>query len=263
MGDLPLIIGHRGASAVAPENTLLAFEEALKLGADGVEFDVRLARDEVPVVIHDRTLSRTGMIKGVVSELDSEELKAVDVGTWFRRKSALRSGEFENQKVPTLQQALDLFKRLRGVFYLEMKSEGDGSKLAAEVVKAIQLNQMTDKVVVSSFDLSLIAEAKKTDAGIRTSALFEPNKARPLDMLRRLKLIGRAKAFGADEISLHNTLAGRRVVEKALQSDLEVVVWTVDNPRWIKHARSWGVKALITNDPGPMIRFLKTQLARQ
>ena len=69
MSELPLIIGHRGASAIAPENTLAAFKRAIQDGADGIEFDVRLSQDGVPVVIHDATLARTGLTDGVVAEL--------------------------------------------------------------------------------------------------------------------------------------------------------------------------------------------------
>src|SRR5215208_2524413 len=79
----PLIIGHRGASAVAPENTMAAFREAIATGADGIEFDVRLTRDGVPVIIHDSTLRRTGGLQRRVSDLAASELEQVDVGSWF------------------------------------------------------------------------------------------------------------------------------------------------------------------------------------
>ncbi|MBV9957612.1 MAG: glycerophosphodiester phosphodiesterase, partial [Acidobacteria bacterium] len=85
-----LIIGHRGASAAAPENTLVAFERAMADGADGVEFDVQLARDGVPVVIHDATLRRTGLKEGLIAELSSNELARTDVGTWFNRRFPAR-----------------------------------------------------------------------------------------------------------------------------------------------------------------------------
>ncbi len=75
MNSTPLILGHRGASALAPENTIAAFARAMHDGADGVEFDVRLSRDQVPVVIHDSTLKRTGLIDSVVSALTAAELQ--------------------------------------------------------------------------------------------------------------------------------------------------------------------------------------------
>ena len=100
MSRLPLIIGHRGASALAPENTLAAFRRAINDGADGIEFDVRLAKDGVAVVIHDATLERTtGSIRSRVSQLTAAELNAIDVGSWFRPSESSRS--FAGEKVPS------------------------------------------------------------------------------------------------------------------------------------------------------------------
>src|SRR5436305_14482245 len=100
---LPLIIGHRGAAAVAPENTLVSFARAYRDGADGIEFDVRLARDRVPVVIHDATLRRTGAHTGCVAALSAAELAATALGSCFNRRfPALARAEFMPAGVPTL-----------------------------------------------------------------------------------------------------------------------------------------------------------------
>jgi glycerophosphoryl diester phosphodiesterase len=136
-----------------------------------------------------------------------------------------------------------------------MKSdEGEGPALAAEVVRVTCEAAMKHQVVVESFDLACICEVKRLDSTIRTAALFEPKLSRPISTIRRLKMIDAAIDVRADEIALHYTLAGRPVIEKARQRGLEVVVWTVDDPRWISTARSLGVKALISNDPAPMVR---------
>ncbi|HEY5402272.1 MAG TPA: glycerophosphodiester phosphodiesterase family protein, partial [Pyrinomonadaceae bacterium] len=81
----PLIIGHRGASAVTPENTLGAFRKAIEVGADGIEFDVRLTRDGMPVVIHDDNLRRTGGRPDLIRSVSLADLTQVDVGSWFTR----------------------------------------------------------------------------------------------------------------------------------------------------------------------------------
>jgi glycerophosphoryl diester phosphodiesterase len=253
--DSPLIIAHRGASASAPENTLAAFERAMQDGADGIEFDVRLSGDGVPVVIHDATLARTGLINALVSNLPAAELGQIDVGSWFSRRQRGPMVDYSGEKLPSLHQVLDLFSHRSGLLYLEMKSEDDGARLAAEVVRAIQKLSMGERVIVSSFDLSLVQQVKLIESGIRTAALFEPRVSRPVAVVRRLKLVAVARAIGADEIALHHTLAGHRVIENATQSQLAVVVWTVDNPKWIERARSWGIKALITNDPAAMLRY--------
>jgi glycerophosphoryl diester phosphodiesterase len=251
----PLILGHRGASAVAPENTLAAFSRAIRDGADGIEFDVRLSRDQVPVVIHDATLKRTGLIDRNVAELTAAELQKIDVGRWFAEPTQTPTESFGGEKLPTLVQVFELFSGISGALYLEMKCcAGEGAALAAEVVRLSRESRLADRVVVESFDLAAIAEVKRIDAGIRTAALFEPRLSQPISTLRRLKMVDIALGVGADEIALHYTLAGPRVIEKAKRERLEIVVWVVDDPEWIRRARSLGIKALIANDPALMLR---------
>lgn len=255
MASKPLILGHRGSSAIAPENTLAAFSRAIRDGADGVEFDVRLSRDGVPVVIHDATLKRTGRIDQPVSELTAAELQEIDVGSWFAEQRQ-NTPTFAGEKLPSLAQVFELFAENSGVLYIEMKCDAtEGPALAAEVVRLTREAQMADRVVVESFDLSAILEVKRVDSEIRTAALFEPRLSQPISTVRRLKAVDAALDVGADEIALHHTLAGLRVIEKARRTGLEIVVWTVDEPVWISRARSFGVKALIANNPATMVRY--------
>jgi glycerophosphoryl diester phosphodiesterase len=255
MSVSPLILGHRGASAVAPENTLAAFARAMSDGADGIEFDVRLSRDGVPVVIHDATLKRTGLMERNVCDLTAGELQEVDVGGWFADQTRT---SFAGERLPSLEQVCDLFRDNNGFLYIEMKcEEHEGQALAEEVVRLTRLAGLREHVVVESFDLSAIASIKKIDPAIRTAALFEPKLLRPLSSLRRLKMVDTALDNGADEIALHHSLASARVIEKARQQGLEVVVWTVADPAWIGIARSLNIKALIANDPVLLIRHRK------
>lgn len=252
----PLILGHRGASALAPENTLAAFCRAMQDGADGIEFDVRLSRDQVPVVIHDSTLKRTGLIDAVVSNLTVAELEDIDVGSWFVNKRAQTSGHsYRGERLPSLSRVLELFHSSHGVLYIEMKCDpNEATKLAAGVVHLVREHQLVHRVVVESFDLSAIAAIKRLDAGVKTAALFEPKVSRRISTIRRVKMIQQALEHEADEIALHHTLARKSVVEKARSEGLEVVVWTVDSARWVARAKSLGVKALISNDPGKMVQ---------
>ncbi len=248
----PLIIGHRGASAIAPENTLAAFERAIHDGADGIEFDVRLARDHVPVVIHDATLRRTGLRKDSIAALSSLELAQVDVGTWFnRRRPALADTAYSIERIPTLAQVFELMKERRAILYVEMKCErAETSALAAEVARLVRAHSLINRVVVESFALQSIAEVKRLAPEIRTAALFEPKLSRPHPSARRI--IEAAQRVGADEIALHRTLATRRVVEAINRRELKAVVWTVDSPAWAGRGLDLGVHALITNKPAQM-----------
>jgi glycerophosphoryl diester phosphodiesterase len=253
---LPLIIGHRGSSAVAPENTLAAFARAMADGADGFEFDVRLARDGKPVVIHDATLQRTGRSLAAVADLSSLELGKIDVGSWFNRRHPQKArAEYAQETVPTLAQVFDLTAGGGQLLYVEMKCEkSQASDLAAAVVDLIRQYSIKDQVVVESFDLASIAEVKRLDSEVRTAALFEPRLERPTSLVRKMRTLELALDVRADELALHHTLAGKRVVDKATKAGIPVVVWTVDNPNWIKRALSLGIRALITNDPAGLLK---------
>lgn len=259
MNSKPLILGHRGSSAVAPENTLAAFARAIRDGADGVEFDVRLSRDKVPVVIHDASLKRTGLLNRLVSELSAEELQGVDVGRWFARNSKSQSSQeddaISDERLPLLKQVFELYRANPGLLYVEMKCEPrEAVELAAAVVRAINEADMSKRVVVESFHLGAVAEVKRIDAIVRTAALFEPKLSDPMSAIRPLRMIKLARECAADEIALHYTLANPRVVEHARKEGFEVVVWTVDDSKWIARANSLGIKALIANDPAALVR---------
>jgi glycerophosphoryl diester phosphodiesterase len=250
----PLIIGHRGASASAPENTLIAFELAMTEGADGIEFDVQLASDDVPVVIHDGSLKRTGLRPELVRQLSSIELARIDVGTWFNNKFPNRAkDEFIKARVPTLEEVMECFKKRDTVLYIEMKfTVDDYTKLARNVARLIEKHDLIDQVVVESFALDSICEIKRLNLDIRTAALFEPKLSRPVPSARTM--IDKALAHEADAIALHRSLATTRAVEKATQSGLSTVVWTVDQPTWVAKAQRCGIDALITNRPEIMNR---------
>ncbi len=251
MNHDPLIIGHRGASAVAPENTLAAFARGLADGADGIEFDVRRSRDSVPVVIHDATLRRTGLVANAVGDLTAEELQHVNVGKWFYRTRPALKREHLDERLPTLAQVLQQYSDSHALLYLEIKGEPDeGQSLAVEISRLIAHSKISDRTIVLSFDLSVLANFKRMNPRIRTGALFEPRLSHPLSAIPRSKIIDLAVASGANEIALHYSLVSRKLVEAARQSGLNVVVWTVDKPEWLQRGCAMGIRALITNNPG-------------
>jgi len=176
-----LIIGHRGASAIAPENTLVAFDVALQGGADGIEFDVRLARDRVPVVIHDRTLLRTVQIYGDVASYDSTLLSKFYAGAWFNEQNPERAIEgFEWERIPTLAQVFERYGAHH--LYVEMKCEEPSrrAELARAVVGLMREHGLAERVVVKSFEHDSLGEVKRLDPEIRTAALFGRSWPRPL-----------------------------------------------------------------------------------
>lgn len=257
----PLIIGHRGASALAPENTLAAFARAFDDGADGIELDVRLARDGVPVVIHDASLSHTGRLKARVARLTSERLGQTDVGTSFnQRHPQLARVQYMKQTVPALADVFKLMAnsvRQNTVCYVEMKTVRDkrsNLSLAAAVVESVRRHSFHNRVIVISFNLRAVAAVKQLDSSVRTGALFGPRQ-RATKSVR--KIIANTVENGADEILLHHLIAKQRVLKLALAANLNPVVWTVENPEWIARAQENGIHALMTNNPAKMLARLR------
>lgn len=250
----PLIIGHRGASAVAPENTMAAFSAAIRAGADGVEFDVHLSSDSVPVIIHDETLKRTGGSNKSVSELSAEELAKTDVGSWFSRARQLDPELFSSEGIPRLTDLFDLYKNTTGLLYLEMKCRPSQRIQCATVCcRVIQEYSMTHRVVMESFDHAAIAAVHEIDRSIRTAALFEPRLTSPRSLIPK-RLVAQAIEAHANEIALHFRLVTNRLVENAKARGLKVAVWTVDQPAWITRCNDLGIEVLITNEPARMLR---------
>jgi glycerophosphoryl diester phosphodiesterase len=253
----PLIIGHRGTAATAPENTLVSFEQALDAGADGLEFDVHLARDGVPVVIHDDTLRRTAMRPGRVADFTSTELTAIDVGTWFNRKFPKRAQpEYAEARIPTLKQVFELAGGRASQLYVELKG-ADASKLASPVASLVNEFELKASVVVESFDHAAVAESKRVDPTIRTAALFEPKLRHPRPSARWLRT--RAEECGADEIALHHSMATQKVVGQLAADGLPVVIWTADSPAWVRRAVRYGIAAIITNNPAVLLEARDSQ----
>ena len=228
----PLIIGHRGASAVAPENTIPAFEAAIDAGADGIEFDVRLSRDGVPVIIHDDTLQRTHGLRKRVADLTVEELRSVGV--------------------PSLRDLFELMSQNELILCLEIK--GSSAELADRCCELVHEFAFEDRTIVECFDLNVLKPIK-----LKTAALFDPR------IYTDQRLIDRALEVGASVLALHQRLAKPPLIEKAKLAALRVVVWTVDDPAWVARAQSLGIEAVITNDPATMIEAsdrLRVQLNR-
>ena len=245
--NYPLIIGHRGASAHAPENTLAAFQLALDAGADGVEFDVQLSRDGQPVVIHDADLKRTGLTPRRVRDLTLSELKKTDVGSWFDRS-------FAGERIPTLEEVFDLLEPTPALLYLEIKTDpSQRDQMVRTCCDYIRRSSVKDRVIVECFDLEAIRTVKSINTDIKTAALFDSRLPLPSPLRLGRQLVERALEVEADEIAVHHRLATKTLTKIAKDADMKVVVWTVDNKSWISRAHAYGIAALICNDPGAMV----------
>jgi glycerophosphoryl diester phosphodiesterase len=254
-GHKPLIIAHRGASALAPENTLAAFGRAIEDGADGIEFDVRIAKDGIPVVFHDSTLRRMARGKeGRTSSFTAEELQTLDLGAWFNGRFAARANaRFYGESVPTLEKLFSFLKGYGGRLYLEMKgSQIEISALAETIAQILRQSNFLPQIIVKSFKLEAIAKIKTLLPEVCTGALFAPKLATILR--KQSRLIERARECRADELSLHYSLATEKLVHKAESEGMPTTIWTADHPIWVRRALEIGIRAIITNNPARLLK---------
>ena len=226
----PLVFAHRGGSALAPENTIAAFDNGLALGADGLELDVHLSRDGVVVVHHDRVLDRTTTLRGPIAERDSDEL----------RRAA----------VPALAEVLARYPDQRLVVELKVNR----AALAAATIDAVRRADAVDRVCLGSFGLRAMRAARAIEPAIATSgALEEVRWALYRSWCRWPVTRVSYSGYQIPELSGTTRVVSPRFVEYAHDAGLGVQVWTVDTAEAARRLLGWGVDALITDRPDVIV----------
>lgn len=277
------IVGHRGAAARAPENTMAAFQQAHADGADAIELDVLKTKDGKFLVMHDDKVDRTTNGTGLVADLTLEEAQKLDAGSWFDPK-------FAGERPPELGEVLDWAKdRIHVV--VEVKRETAAQSSGAELVEIIRDKGVSDQVTVMSFNKGFVerveAQAPDLDTGVLIGAASTHVKtgvgaavggitaglvgglascgnpvvtvAAGLAGLVIGGLSGRAVGLQkakrlaatttADSVMPNWAVASRGVVSTAHRMDKNVVPYTVDKPLVAAYVRANGVDGLITNKP--------------
>ena len=163
---MPEIIAHRGASYLAPENTLTAFRKAMEIGADGVEMDVQQTGDKKLVIHHDFLIDWHTDMRGQIYDMTMEELKALDFGSW-------KDVSYKDERIATLQEALALCREMEGTLVqLELKATIDNDPdFVPRVIEEIRAADITDRLVVISFNHDLLRQAKQLMPELRVGAL--------------------------------------------------------------------------------------------
>lgn len=251
--NFPLIIAHRGSSYAAPENTIAAFELAIEEGADGIEMDVRVTADGIPVVFHDATLKRMTGRDIWVSEVDHSDLSRVRPGDWFNSRYQKRARpEYGSLWVPTLDETLRRLEEFKGPVFVELKCRAhEAGRVVDAVGRVIEESRRPQDVVIKSFIPDAVPLVIERCGDVRTAALFAP---KVMSVIRKKKrLINIASDLRADILSLHFSLATRKLMKRARKAGLEVAVWTVNNPRWMRRAVELGIDSVITNKPSKML----------
>lgn len=220
-----LRVGHRGARAYAPENTLASFKKALEIGVDAVELDVRRTKDRELVVIHDADVKRTTNGKGLVGELTMKEIK--DFST--------ENGE----RIPTLQEALDFLDKKVKVL-IELKEAG----VEEQVLSTVKDRGLAKNVIIVSFLEAALKRTKELDSNIETGLIYATHK-NPIKAALELK----AQYLVAFYRFMHTAN-----VQKAHQNGLKVIVWTINKPEEVEEFIAKGVDGIASDKPDILTR---------
>ena len=220
-----LRIGHRGAKAYAPENTLTSFKKALEIGLDAVELDVRKTKDNQLVVIHDADIKRTTDGEGLVSELTLKEIKGF-------------SAE-KGEKIPTLQEALDFLDKKVKVF-IELKEAG----IEEHVLSMVHERGLEMNVVIVSFLEDALKKVRALDKDIETGLIYAKHK-NPIKSALELK---------ANYLLALYRFTHTANVQKAHEKGLKMIVWTINKPEEVEEYAAKGVDGIASDKPDILMR---------
>lgn len=223
---------HRGASSIYPENTILSFEEAIKLGCDGIELDVHKSKDNVLVVIHDEDIKRTYKGKGLVKDYTLEELK----------KFKCRKKGFEDNGlcgIPTLEEVIQLISDTSIFLNIELKTDViHYENIEEDVINLVKKYDLKNRVLISSFNHKSLEICKSIDSEIQLGALYS----------RRIKnVIEYAKSLQVDAIHPKLTLISKEIIDEAHNNGIKVNVYTVNRESSMKKLIDFKADGIFTD----------------
>ena len=233
------IIAHRGASNVAPENTLVAIAMAADLGARSVELDVKLSGDGVPIIIHDTNLDRTTTGTGPVAKQSHEALAQLDAGSWFGKA-------FAGEKIPSLSDTIDLLLRRNLALNLEIKpSPGEDRATATKAIEILsEAWPSAETLVLSSFGIEALEVARDMAPQWRRGLIADIPPPNWRELFAEL---------GCASLHCAASAATPSLIEEFHESGYKVLTWTVNRPALAVTLFKNGVDGIFTDDPASMI----------
>lgn len=231
----PVIIGHRGALAVAPENTIPAFEAALDGGADGVEFDVQRTVDGHLVVFHDEDIARTTGENGKMPQMTLNELQRLDVGSHFDER-------FRGTRIPTLTEFFDWARGNDLLLFLELKEPYRFPGIEQEVVKLIRAHDLVDRLQVRSFYHANLLQLHQIAPEVAISELW-------------LNHVPWQAEIVYSTLNLQYGLINEDHIKQIHDLGRKVSAWVVDDLDDARRLKDWGIDGITTNDPAFIARI--------
>lgn len=243
---LPKVIGHRGAAAYAPENTLESIRTAADLGVKWVELDVKLTQDSVPIIFHDETLDRTTNGSGAVAAMRYDDIAQLEAGSWF-------GDSFAGIKIPTLEEAVDVLLELGLGLNLEIKPclgrEKETAEVALDVLSRIWDDH--DSLLISSFQ-HVSLEAARDVAPDWARGLLIGGEEMPAEWQNL------ADYLDVTTINLGSKLVTRELCDEIMDIEMPILVYTVNQPDEARRLQQWGVDCVFSDCPDVILENILT-----
>ena len=233
----PMIIAHRGARKLAPENTMPSFRKALECGASHIELDIRMTKDDVPVIFHDEKVNRMTNGSDFLSQMELSALKELKI------KGRVKGGGGERETIPTLAEVLKEFGGKCGLV-LDIKVRN----AVIPAYKLVKKHGMLEDVIFTSKDGMAIIKLKDKEG----ARLGFSNREKGIDILSV------AGTLGAEFILPEFRSVDPTLLNQARKNNIKVMVWTVDCPFKMKKLAGLGVEGIITNRPGKLVSVLES-----
>lgn len=232
------ITAHRGASAYAPENTMISIVKAVELGAEVAEIDIQELKDGTIVLFHDNNLKRTSRLSTKIYELTYDDLATIDVGEWF-------DPSFKGERIPTLEDVLAYSKgKIR--LNIEIKKHGNEKALIENTIALIKKYDMMGETFITSLDYPTLEEVKAIDPSVKTGYVFFTN-------------FGSIKDYNVDIYSIEAQYVSRALVDRIHELGREIHVWTVNDLDQANTFALMGVDSIITDqlvDVGRVVKYI-------
>lgn len=238
-----VVIAHRGASAHAPENTMAAFRKAVDMRAEMIELDVMLSKDGVPVLFHDADLDAKSNGAGPLRDLDLEQLRRLDVGSWF-------SGDYAGERMPTLDEVLE-WAAGRMALNIEIKTEAWRQTLEESVeprvIDLVRKHGMERHIIFSSFDYRVIRRLKELAPDLPAAVLYEPGQSGGLDP------VSLVRGLGADGFNCSWRELTPEWLASLRQEGIPVLIYTVNERERMEALILDGVSGIFSDYPDRLL----------
>jgi glycerophosphoryl diester phosphodiesterase len=227
-------VAHRGSSGTCPENTRAAILKALDAGVEMIEIDCQLSKDGHVVVFHDERLARTARARGFVRSKTLKDLKKLDIGSWFKKS-------FKGERILTLEEVLDLLDG-RADLNIDVKGDSQGALgMELKLLFILSHYEYLERTLFSSFDHRIVRRVRELAPDTRIGILHGAGmKENPFELAREL---------GAESVHLQKELATPAALERAAESGLKTLVWTVNDVGEMERLLKLGVDGIFSDYP--------------